>query len=99
MHNILNLGATLDTTGRKISLTFFSNKQYWDLICVKAEKEILHKYVMLNGRKTFNATSKIVGNSAVVPIQNSIKGFFGKSGFKFESLKSSVNSSRAVYGS
>ena len=31
--------------------------------------------------------------SALVPIQNSVKGFFGKSSFKFEPLKTPENSS------
>ena len=60
-------------------------------MCVKAEKIISHIYVVLNGRRTFNVISEIVGNSVLVPIQNSVKGFFGKSSFMFESLESSAN--------
>ena len=85
-----------DTAGRKTSSTFFSEERYCDLICVKAEKVTSHKYVVLNGRRTFNAISAIVGNSVLVPIQNSVKDFFGKCSFKFESLESSANSSCAL---
>ena len=46
-------------------------------MCVKAEKVIAHKYVVLNGKSTFNAISAIVGNSVLVQIQNSVKVFFG----------------------
>ena len=49
---------------------------------------ILHKYVVLNGRKTFDVISENVGNLILVPIQNSVKDFYGKSSFKFESLES-----------
>lgn len=45
--------------------------------------------MVLNGRRTFNAISEIVGNSVLVPIQNSVKGFFEKSNFKL--LESSAN--------
>ena len=75
LHNKLNLGAIFDIAGRKTSLTFFRDKRYWDLICVKAKKIISHKY-MLNGRRTFDVISEIVGSSVLVPIQNSVKGFF-----------------------
>ena len=54
--------------------------------------------MVLNGRKTSNAMSEVMENSVVVPIQNSVKSFFGKSGFKFESLESTASSSCAVYG-
>ena len=45
-------------------------------MCFKAEKVTSHKYVVLNGRSTFNAISAIMRNSVLVPIQNSVKGFF-----------------------
>ena len=45
-------------------------------MCVRAEKVTSHNNVVLNGRSTFNAISAIVGNSVLVPIQNSVKGFF-----------------------
>ena len=44
---------------------------------IKAEKVTSIKYVVLNGRSKFNAISAIVGNSVLIPIQNSVKGFFG----------------------
>ena len=82
-----------ETAGRKTSSTFFITEQYWDLMCVKAEKVTSHKYVVLNGRSTFNAISAIVGNSVLVQIQNSVKSFFWNCSFKFESHESSANSS------
>ena len=91
MHNKLNFVAVFDIAGDKISSPFFSDERYWNSICVEAEKAILPKYVVLNGRRTFNTISDVVGNSVLVPIQNSVKGFFGKSSFKFESLESSAN--------
>ena len=91
MHNKLNFVAVFDTAGDKISSTFFSDERYWNSICVEPEKVILPKYVVLKGRRTFNAISDIVGNLVLVPIQNSGKGFFGKSSFNFESLESSAN--------
>ena len=56
--------------------TFFSAERYWNLMCVKAGKVTFHKYVVMNGRSTFNAISVIVGNSVLLPIQKSVKGFF-----------------------
>ncbi len=57
---------------------------------IGAENVISHKYVVLNGRGTFNAISKIVGNSVLVPIQNSVKGFLAgiKNIFIYFTLKS-----------
>ena len=57
-----------ETAECKTSSTFFIAEQYGDLMYVKAEKVALHKYVVLNGRNTFNAISAIVGNSVLVPI-------------------------------
>ena len=37
----LNLNAIFDTAGRRISSLFFSDEQYWDLICVKAENVLI----------------------------------------------------------
>lgn len=61
LRNKSNLGGMFETAGRKTSSTFFSAERYWDLICVKAEKVTSHKYVVLNGRSTFNAISAIAG--------------------------------------
>ena len=87
-----------DTAGRNASSTFFNDDRYWDLICVKAEKLISHRYVVVNGISTFSAISPIVGNSFLAKIQNSVKCFFGNCIFKFESLESSANSSWALSG-
>jgi len=38
LHNKLNLGGIFDAAGCKISLTCFSDEQYYNLVWVKAEK-------------------------------------------------------------
>ena len=43
--------------------------------------------MVLNGRRTFNATSEIVGNLVLVPMQNSVKGFLGKSSLSLSHSK------------
>ena len=51
-----------ETAGRKASSTIFIAERYWDLMWVKAEKETLHRYVVLNGKSTFHTISAIMGN-------------------------------------
>lgn len=75
LHNKLNLGILFDTAGRKTTFTLFSVERYLLLIKVKAEKIVSHVYVVLYDKRTCNVISEILGNSALVPIQNSVKNF------------------------
>ena len=93
----LNFCAIFGTAGREESRTYFSIERYLDLITVKAEKVVSLKYVVLNGRRIFNAIQKfrVIQFWLRSRIQSSI---FVETQFLNQSLDSSVNSSWTLYG-
>lgn len=80
-----------DTAGRKTASTLCSDERYWDLMCVRAQKVTSHQYVVLNGRRTVNAISAIVGiSSSYLEFSQEL---FGNCSVTFKSLEGSANSS------
>lgn len=50
---------------------FFRVGQYFDFIIVNAENGILYKYLVQNGKNVLIDISEVIGNSILIPGQNS----------------------------
>lgn len=56
--------------------SFLSIDQYFRLVIFNAENSTLLKHIMQNGRSVFRAISEIVGNSILIPSQNSLNNLY-----------------------
>lgn len=54
---------------------FFKVDRYFAFIMVSAENSALQKFVVHNSRRILKAISEIVGNSVLIPKQNSLTLF------------------------
>jgi hypothetical protein len=74
LHKELNLGLIFDTAGYRASTVFFGVDWYFDFIIVSTENVTLHKHIVQNNRSMFRDMLEILGNSTLIPSQNSSNG-------------------------